>query len=654
MIKDAKEKNDKTSIDTIREEKINEVILKFTDKNGNFDYENFKTYVKQSGKEFIKEGYGLNFLGKRAAELISGLESTTIFIPDTEHNEKEENKNSENIYISADNLEALRHLRHSYYKKIKCIYIDPPYNTGSDGFCYPDSFSYDVDDIMEKLGVSEEEANRILKMQSKRTNSHSAWLSFMYARLLIARDLLNDDGIIFISIDEHEMANLIILCNCIFGEENFISSLVWKCRDSLQHDEVLISSQTERILMYTKNIERWNVKDLKLNRVRKPYDSSGYSNPDNDPRGEWLSSGKTRNDGRPQYTVISPAGKSFTDAWIPSPDEFKKWEDDGLIWWGKNGDAKPRKKSFSKDFKGNAISDILFDESTTEIKSGKLKRNKYWLLGTTEYATENLKKLFNERNIFSHPKPVELLQYLFTITTSERDIILDFFSGSGSSAEACFKLNSIEAKERKFILCQLQDDLDILLKSKKGDKDVLKNQISLCDECNYPHTLDYIGIERIKRAAKKIKEETGADIDYGFKHFTLVDKGNKETLSMLERFDPNIAEVTQDEILNEFSIESRLITFLCDDGYGLTPKYEKVDLDGYIAYYIDKSLYLLDKGFDVKQNVALVKYIEKLEDNKKVNRLVIFGYAFSTREMQQLKDNLEKFEISDESIIVKY
>ena len=202
MIKDIVEKNSAITLDSIHKKRLNEVLSQFKDSNNNFDLENLINYLNDENVKIIREGYGLNFLGKRAAELQSALESTTVFVPDIEHNCKEENKNSENIYISADNLEALRHLKKSYHNMIKCIYIDPPYNTGNDGFCYTDKFKYDKDELAKKLGIDVSEAERILNMESTKSNSHSAWLSFMYARLLIARDLLVNEGVFFVSIGE--------------------------------------------------------------------------------------------------------------------------------------------------------------------------------------------------------------------------------------------------------------------------------------------------------------------------------------------------------------------------------------------------------------------------------------------------------------------
>lgn len=222
MIKDIIDKNDKMDIVEKKLEKLKEIFPDCFNINGEFDIETFKNDISKN-INIIKEGYGLNFLGKNYAKYVASLDTATILVPDEQNNSKEENKNSENIYISGDNIDALKHLVKSYSNKIKCIYIDPPYNTGSDGFVYNDKFSLSVEKLAEVLDISDEEANRIYNMTNSKSNSHSAWLTFMYPRLYLARQLLKEDGVIFISIDDNEQSNLKLLCDNIFGEENFIN-----------------------------------------------------------------------------------------------------------------------------------------------------------------------------------------------------------------------------------------------------------------------------------------------------------------------------------------------------------------------------------------------------------------------------------------------
>ena len=690
MVRDNDEYNKRLNLDDLRKEKVNDVIVKFTDHNGNFDYENFKNYIEENGEKVIREGYGLNFLGKRAAELLAGQESTTIFVPDTEHNEKEENKNSENIYISADNLEALRHLKHSYRNKIKCIYIDPPYNTGSDEFCYPDSFNYDKETLPEKLGVSLDEAERILNMESKRTNSHSSWLSFMYARLIIARELLTEDGAIFISIDDNEMANLKLLCDNVFGETEYLGNIIWN-KGNAQNDAKNIQKNHEYIIAYIKERKYLNGKEESILLSENIGEEEVYK----DEKGKYYcigagittgGAGGTLNN-RPNlgYTIyynketkdkIAVMDYDITKARTSNKVEEIYKDDKKLIDANYIPIRPPKKgnslgcwtwdvKKFNKDKDYIYISkelkvykkifvhenDIYKNEDNGKLYA-KIEKERNNIRSILNYSsgsgTTKMKKLFGHK-YFDNPKNLDMLKFLIKSIDDYDYIVLDFFSGSATTAHAILELNAEDGGNRRIISVQLPDNLDEIYE--KYNKQITKDQIDLCEKCGYPHTLDYIGIERIKRAAAKIKEETGADIDYGFKHFNLVDR--KETLSKLEEFNPGMPLLTQDEILNEYCVESRIITMLCEDGYGLTPKYDVLDLDGYKAYYIDKRLYLVEKDFDSKNIMALLKLMEK--EDLVINKVVIFGYAFSTKELQQLKDNAEKIGIDDDKdIIIKY
>lgn len=228
--------------------------------------------MKEEEIELSKEGYGLEFLGKSYAKYLSSLESETYISPDLKHNEKDENKNSENLYIVGDNIDALKHLLGSYSGKIECIYIDPPYNTGSDGFVYPDNFNFDSEELARTIGITEEEAERILNLSGKST--HSAWLTFIYPRLLLARDLLADDGVIFISIDDNEQANLKLICDEIFGEENFIGEIYWESKTKSQNTESSFNKlqpKAEKIFTYKKkNKDRFNL----LKKGEKEYPSN--------------------------------------------------------------------------------------------------------------------------------------------------------------------------------------------------------------------------------------------------------------------------------------------------------------------------------------------------------------------------------------------
>ena len=604
MIKDIVEKNSAITLDSIHKKRLNEVLSQFKDSNNNFDLENLINYLNDENVKIIREGYGLNFLGKRAAELQSALESTTVFVPDIEHNCKEENKNSENIYISADNLEALRHLKKSYHNMIKCIYIDPPYNTGNDGFCYTDKFKYDKDELAKKLGIDVSEAERILNMESTKSNSHSAWLSFMYARLLIARDLLVNEGVFFVSIGEDECYDLKLLCDEVFNEENFLTDIIWNSTKSVTNTALLSNSHTHN-LVYFKNKSYYieHRQDFRLSES-----GEGFINPDNDPRGPWKADPFQVGGVRPnqQYEIVNPnTGEKYKpnrgSSWKNDYTKFQELLHDNRIVFGMSGEAGPQRKRFLYEAteRGSVSKSIWIEDNT-------------WLdIETTTNGTDQVNKLFDSLKVFFFFFPIGLIGKILELSIKENDIILDFFSGSATTGHATMLYNALNNNiSAKYIVVQFQENLDESLRLSNNDnKEIIENQISVCEQNNYPHTIDYIGIERIKRAAKKIKNETNAIIDYGFKHYTLIDK--KESLDMLEKFNATLAVLSQDEILNEFPIESRLITFLCDDGFGLNPKYEEIDLSGYKAYLINGFLYLLDKSFDSPQIASVIEKIDK-------------------------------------------
>ena len=249
MIKDILENNQDVKATTYKLAALREHFAGCFTSDGAFDMERFKEMLRDE-VDLKSEGYSLNFLGKDYANLIASVDTTTVVVPDLEHNLKPENKDSENVYISGDNLDALKHLLKSYAGQVKCIYIDPPYNTGTDGFVYNDRFSFTSEQLQKRLSVDEEEAKRILDMTSRGSSTHSAWLMFMSPRLQLARQLLSKDGVIFISIDDNEQANLKLLCDYVFGEENFVGEIIWN--NATDNNPTNITTEHEYILCYTK------------------------------------------------------------------------------------------------------------------------------------------------------------------------------------------------------------------------------------------------------------------------------------------------------------------------------------------------------------------------------------------------------------------
>ena len=252
MIKEIREKNDELNINSKKIKQLKELFPSCFTEDGKIDLIKLENELN-TDINIIKEGYGLNFLGKNYAKLISSLDTETVIVPDEDNNSKEINKDSNNIFVSGDNIDALKHLLKSYYKQIRCIYIDPPYNTGSDGFAYNDKFNFSVEKLISDLDISEEEAKRVFEMTNSKSNSHSAWLTFMYPRLYIARQLLKDNGVIFISIDDNEQSNLKLLCDNIFGNENYVGMFSVENNPKGRRNSDFISVSNEYCLVYAKD-----------------------------------------------------------------------------------------------------------------------------------------------------------------------------------------------------------------------------------------------------------------------------------------------------------------------------------------------------------------------------------------------------------------
>ncbi len=429
-------------------------------------------------KEAIREG------NKRISKTLRPLKDKSIKFNDTN-----------NIYIEGDNLEVLKILQESYLNKIKCIYIDPPYNTGND-FIYNDDFSKSSFDELYDSGQIDENGNKLITNSSSNGRFHSDWLSMMYPRLKLARNLLTDDGIIFISIDENEIHNMRKICDEIFGESCFVSQLGWQKVYAPKNQARYFSNDYEYILCYAKNIDKVYINEL----PRTESMNLRYKNPDNDTRGDWKSGDCVGNGERKNghYDVVSPTGKKYNvpegKHWVYAPETMKKMIEDNRIWFGKDGNSFPSVKQFLSEVGGRKASNLLLHED----------------YGHTDMAKKDLIKLFPDltRPPFDTPKPVKLIKMLSILGMEKDDIMLDFFSGSATTAESIMQLNAEDNGTRKYILVQIQEKIE-------DPEAIQKGFNTLCD----------IGEERIRRAAKKIKEETNADIDYGFRVYK-VDSSN--------------------------------------------------------------------------------------------------------------------------------
>ena len=567
----------------------------FFDKEGEFCIDRFKKMLRSNDITLTKEGYELNFLGKSYARYLSSTKTETFITPDIVENAKDENKNSENLYIVGDNLDALKHLLESYAGKIKCIYIDPPYNTGSDGFVYPDNFSFNAKELADTIGIEEEEAERIINLKGK--SSHSAWLTFMYPRLILARELLSDDGVIFISIDDNEQANLKMACDEVFGEENFIAQLIWERAYSPKNDAKHVSNSHDYILMYSKLINNFKIGRL----ARTEEANARYINPDNDPRGAWKPSDlsvKTYNKSC-DYLITTPSGRIVEPpagrCWRLSEKAFSERLQDNRIWFGTDGNSVPQMKRFLSElkFEGMAPTSLLF----------------YKEVGHSQEGAKEVVELFEGQGVFDGPKPTRLLQRLLRLANLEQDsIVLDFFSGSATTAHAVMQLNAEDGGNRQFILVQLPEQI-------KEDKPAYK--------AGY-RTIDEIGRERIRSAAKKIQEETNADIDYGFRVYKVDSTNMKDVYYMPNDLEQgNLAEF-ESNIKEDRTTDDLLTQVILDLGLSLDLKIEEKMIGKNKLYYVAGNS--LIACFDDSIDIDIVDKICECEPYK----VVFKDNAFNT------------------------
>lgn len=443
--------------------------------------------------------YKFTWNGKEEARAYARIPSMGTLRPCVEESSGKDGTpgkfDSENLYIEGDNLEVLKLLQGAYHKKVKMIYIDPPYNTGKD-FVYPDNFRDSIGNYKSLTGQTDEEGVATRANPETSGRYHTDWLNMMYPRLILARSLLSDDGVIFISIDDAEQDNLKKLCNDVFGEENFVAQLVWERAYSPKNDAKLISNSHDYILMFAKTIDQFIIGRL----PRTEEANARYSNPDNDPRGVWKASDlsvKTYN-AESDYPITLPSGRVVEPptgrCWSLSKKSFLERLQDNRIWFGSDGNSTPAMKRFLSElkFEGMAPTSIMF----------------YKEVGHSQEGAQEVTKLL-DAGAFDGPKPVRLLSRLLTLArTNEDSIILDFFSGSATTAHAVMQLNAEDGGHRKFIMVQLPEVCE------EGTEAAKAGYKNICE----------IGKERIRRAARKIREEnslTTQNQDLGFKVFKL-------------------------------------------------------------------------------------------------------------------------------------
>lgn len=610
------------------------------DKNGDFDFEKFKTQLSKNEINFSKESYGMDWLGKSYARLLATDETTTLLKEDETFNQKEENKTSENLLIKGDNLEVLKHLSNAYYEKVKMIYIDPPYNTGSDGFVYADDRKFTIEELQELAGINEERAKRILDFTQSKSNSHSAWLTFMYPRLYIAKQLLKEGGVIFISIDDNEVAQLRLLMDDVFGEENFISEIIWQKGAGTQNDNKYIATNHEYILCYSKSKDKTFFYNLPPSEdMIKNYKlSDEFLNE----RGKH--SLRNLNDfsigDRPglHYDIECPDGTILygkEHRWRCDIHRYKWRLNEKRIVFEKNNQGEWN--VFYKQYLFEKKEQVLKDKNGNILSYGRIPNSLLTKLVFTGQGKKEIEYLFNNLKIFDYPKPIDLVKYCATITTKNDDIVLDFFAGSGTTGDAVMQLNAEDNGNRKFILAQLPEPIDP--KSNITAYDFVKNELKV----ETPTIFD-ITKERLVRASKKIQEENkGKDLsnqDLGFKVY--------ETIPIWEDYHFE-AEVLEKQIslfdetkLTQEDLKALLVTWKTYDGIPLTVSTEDTDLDGYYAHYSSEKLYLMNKGFKTQHIKALLEKIDSDEDFNP-STIIAFGYHFESKSLREISENIKSY-----------
>lgn len=581
------------------------VVTEAEDENGNIkkaiDFDLLRQQLSEVLVEDDSERYRLDWPGKKASLLKANTPITKTLRPCRE--ESVNFDTTENLYLEGDNFEVLKILQESYLGKIKMIYIDPPYNTGND-FIYKDDFRQSREEYEEELGVVDEEGGRLFRNTDSNGRFHSDWLSMMYERLVVARDLLRDDGVIFISIDDGEVASLRKLCDEIFGEDNFIASIVWQKRTS-PDARYNLGSAHDHIAVYSRSIETAKVTLAKLpiSEERK----ASYKNPDNDPRGAWASVDMTGQTGHATpsqfYAVTTSSGKQYPPpdgrCWALAESTFKRLVEEGRIWFGANGDARPRIKRYLSETEGV---NCWTWWPNTEV-------------GHNQEATKEVKELLKVGAVFDNPKPIRLIQRILHIGMGANDTSLDFFSGSATTAHAVMQLNAEDGGNRKFIMVQLPEETD---------------ESSEAYKAGYKTIAD-IGKERIRRAGKKILQELkeknqqtklGEEsfdpdkLDIGFRVYKTDTTNMKDvfyhpndlTQAQLEAFQSNIKE--------DRTPEDLLTQVILDLGLELSLPIEQKKMHGNTVFIVQTNA--LVACFDNDINFRIIDEIADLQPLKVV------------------------------------
>ncbi len=540
---------------------------------------NFKTLRQLLGDNAVEDAdemYQFTWPGKQEARREAARSTTKTLRPVVE--DSVDWDNTQNLYIEGDNLEVLKLLQKSYMGKVKMIYIDPPYNTGND-FVYDDDFAASQDDYDLFAGNIDELGNRYRKNTETNGRFHSDWCSMMYSRLMVARSLLTEDGVIFISIDDNEQKNLKNICDEIYGSTNFLAQVIWERAFSPINLMKHFSPSHDYILVYAKNGENAVCNGIK----RSEEANDRYSNPDNDPRGVWSSSDISVGPAIQEnvYTITTPSGREVEPpagrSWRLSRKAFRERLQDNRIWFGPDGNGVPRIKRFLSELRKTGVTPMTIWKHTEVDHS--------------QGATQKLAKLFDGKKYFDYPKPVTLIQRCISLYSNKDSLILDFFSGSATTAHAVMQLNAEDCGNRKYIMVQLPEETPEDSEARKAGY----------------NTIPEIAKERIRRAGKKIKEEsplTTQNLDTGFRVFRLADSNFEEVKKAPAEYNQSQLDLFLNNVKSDRTDLDLLFGAMLSWGVQLSLPMTSEEVDGKMIYSVNDGDLVACFADDITENIV--------------------------------------------------
>ena len=646
-------------------------LPEFFAEDGSFDIDKFKNQLDDNNINVQSEGYRLDFIGKGYARRQAGEMPTTVIVPDKKQN-MGEGKNSKNLFFTGDNLEVLRHLQSAYTNKVDVIYIDPPYNTGSDGFVYRDKIEYSDDKLKEMFGIDDDDqVERLKSIQEK--SSHSAWLTFMMPRLILAKNLLKDSGIIFVSIDDNEESNLSLLMEEVFGEGDFVNRFIWTKTSTPPSLSSKSRQTTEYVITFERNqspLKKYfgsNNNNLDASLLKKTNSEKLIVIHPNCARFKFIQKG---NLDAGKYGNI----KLLNNVIINNGKNVNEMKISAHTVWSQNKVDEELKNGTRIIFKTKSLNPRYLRQRNDNYKAPNTNLNKEEAgVGTNESASNYITQLGFGSNVFTNPKPVTLIKYLVQMVTyDEKDkVILDFFAGSSTTADAVMQLNAEDGGHRKFIMVQLPEktykvdrDTGKPILDKRGQKIPTKGGKAAYDAGF--KSIDQISRERIRRAAKKIKQDNELTLpenfDGSFKHYRVV-KPTKQILEDIENFDPNGTDLFTN-MVDSFSSsklnvdgnatgeQTILTTWLVQDGYSFEADIETFYLGEYKAHIVENHrLYLINEGWNQDDTKELLNQLGTHQLD--LQSVVVFGYSFNIAELRELEIGLKQLD-SHVNLIRRY